>query len=222
MKNTSSRVIDLVTRAYPLTQRDIEAQVSHDLSIYKQKYFQRHGKAAGKPIDVDQFVKELWDFSIVFQMISQEREGIEILGYLKPETRCVVVHEECENQKRISFTIAHEAGHLSLHAPMFAIKDGFITGWVRGAREKINDEQREWQANTYAGMLLAPRDEVESLLRQHRLLVGNVLKPFDLDEYFSEFEKNFGLSRQALEIRLHHLKIPAKNLRSVLSFQKTL
>ena len=71
--------------------------------------------------------------------------------------------------------------------------------------------RREWQANVYAGALLAPKIDVEIILRELSFIQDQTLLPFNLNDCFQKFEDRFGLSRQALEIRLTHLNIPFKN-----------
>jgi len=205
---------------YQLTKQEIESQVLSDLTKYRQKYKEKYQKNAPSPIDVDNYVKELWDFNISFESIPQNSEDEETLGFLKPQIRQVIVDENCTNQKRISFTIAHEAGHLSLHAPLFTTEDGLINGWKNSMplknKKKIETAEirREWQANVYAGALLASKLDIEALLRELGLLKDQMLVPFNLNDYFPKFDERFGLSRQALEIRLSHLNIPANNISS--------
>lgn len=198
---------------YQLTKEEIGSQVLSDSAKYRKIYFDKYAKNAPSPIDIDNYVQELWSFSISFEPISQGPEE-DTLGFIRPETRQVVIHDGCTNQRRISFTIAHEAGHLSLHQPLFSSKDGLINGWKHSdpsKNKKKNDTahaRREWQANVYAGALLASKIDVEKLLRELGLLKDYVLIPFNLNDHLSKFEERFGLSKQALEIRLGHLKIP--------------
>ena len=199
--------------SYQLTKQEIESQVLSDLAKYRRQYSEKYGKPAPTPIDVDNYVQELWGFTVAFEKVEADSEEKETLGFLRPETQTVVVNEECTNQRRISFTVAHEAGHLSLHGPLFAIKNGVISGWTNIPLHKNTKKsdvahiRREWQANVYAGALLASQIEVEELLRELGLIKDQTLIPFNLDQYFPKFEERFGLSRQALEIRLGHLKI---------------
>lgn len=202
--------------SYQLTKQEIESQVLSDLARYRRKYAEKYGKPASIPLDVDNYVQELWGFSVSFERIKSDSEDKETLGFLRPETQQVVINEDCKNQRRISFTIAHEAGHLALHGPLFTTKDGVISGWISSPLHKDTKKsntahiRREWQANIYAGALLASHVEVKELLCELGLLKDSILTPFYLDEYFSKFEERFGLSRQALEIRLEHLNIPIK------------
>lgn len=202
--------------SYQLTKQEIESQVLSDLSKYRHAYSEKYGKLPSLPVDVDNFVKELWGFNVTFEKIKESYSEEEVLGFLRPETQEVVINEDCKNQRRISFTIAHEAGHMSLHGPLFLTKDGIISGWKTSPIHKNIKKsdtahvRREWQANVYAGALLASQVEVEEFLRELGLIKDMTLIPFTLDEYLLKFEERFGLSRQALEIRLEHLKIPVK------------
>lgn len=216
MKMRVAKTWNPLADTYQLTKDEIESQVLSDLSKYRQRYSERYQKTPPIPFDVDNYVQEMWGFSVSYESIPQESDDEETLGYLRPETQQVVVDENCTNQKRISFTVGHEAGHLSLHGPLFSTKDGVINGWKQSAPSKNQKKldtahiRREWQANVYAGALLAPRTEIEDLLRELGLIKDFTLLPFSLNDHFPKFEERFGLSRQALEIRLEHLNIPFK------------
>lgn len=205
---------DPLIDSYQLTKQEIESQVLGDLAKYRHKYSEKYNKPAPVPLDVDNYVNELWGFGVVFEKVVEDSEEKETLGFLRPETKEVVVNEDCTNQRRISFTVAHEAGHLALHGPLFEIKNGIISGWkslpLHESTKKSDaaDIRREWQANVYAGSLLASKVEVEEFLRELGLIDNQTLIPFKLSEHLSKFEERFGLSRQALEIRLEHLGIP--------------
>ncbi|OIO30759.1 hypothetical protein AUJ77_01900 [Candidatus Nomurabacteria bacterium CG1_02_43_90] len=205
---------DPLVDSYQLTKQEIESQVLGDLVKYRHKYNEKYNKPAPIPLDVDNYVHELWGFDVTFEKIVEDSEEKETLGFLRPENQEVIVSEDCTNQRRISFTIAHEAGHLALHGPLFEIKNGIISGWKRSPlheRTKKSDTahiRREWQANVYAGALLASRVEVEEFLKELGLIKNQTLIPFELNKHFLKFEERFGLSRQALEIRLDHLGIP--------------
>ena len=219
MRMRVSKTWNPLADTYQLTKQEIESQVLSDLSKYRQKYQEKYSKPAPTPLDVDNYVQEMWGFSVSFESVTQESDEEETLGYLRPEARQVVVDENCTNQKRISFTIGHEAGHLSLHGPLFSTEDGLITGWNNVPKSKNKKKldvahiRREWQANVYAGALLAPQGDVHALLEELGLINNMVLTAFNLDDHLGKFDKRFGLSRYALEIRLNHLSIPFRGAR---------
>lgn len=83
-------------------------------------------------------------------------------------------------QARYPFTLAHEFGHLMLHT-------GKPAALARGEIKAYVDP--EWQADTFAGAFLAPRE----MVRQCKCV--------------SDLMRRSGLSRQAAETRLKILKI---------------
>lgn len=218
MKLRITKNLNPLADSFQLTKQEIESQVLSDLSKYRKLYQERYSKSAPTLLDVDNFVSELWGFSISVESVPQE-DGKEALGFLRPESRQVVIHEGCTNQKRISFTVGHEAGHLSLHGMLFKKDGDVIVGWGDIPKSKNKkkleeaERRREWQANVYAGALLAPEMDIRTLLEELGLVKNLVLSQFNLDDHFASFETKFGLSRQALEIRLGHLSIPFQGAR---------
>ena len=203
---------------FQLSKTEIESQVLNDLRDYQKIYSQKYNKIAPNKFDVDNFVNEKWGFEIIFQSIEQT-ESESILGYLDPEKKQIIVDpDQCSNRGRINFTIAHEAGHLSLHALMLRIENGQIVGWdnqpispqfssyMKVAKLNINQKRIEWQANKYASSLLAPKFKVYGFLEKAGLVErGRQISPLDLSKNAKDMMKEFGLSRQALEIRLSDL-----------------
>lgn len=84
-------------------------------------------------------------------------------GVTYPEKNKICIREDVyeraiEGVGRDRFTIAHEIGHFILHKP----------GNIALARSELNQEipaymQPEWQANTFAGELLAPPQIIKGL-----------------------------------------------------------
>ncbi len=211
---------------FQLTQDEIELQVLHDVRSYHDAYSKKYGKQAPEQFDVDNFIAERWGFEIVFDSIKQQ-EGEEVLGYTSPKDGTVVVDpEQCGSKERITFTVAHEAGHLALHATMFRLENGKVVDWSRAPiqpqyasgksdrKQSINQKRMEWQANKYAGALLVPKHIAHKTLVDLGLVVGQKqIKSVDLLEHAQFLMEKFGISRQALEIRLSDLKIDLLNRR---------
>jgi len=225
MKVTLHKNFNPQIETFTLTKTEIEDQAIQDLIRYKKLYFERYHKLAATTLDIDNFVQELWGISIVFEKIDQTIDGKKILGKLEPDDQKIIIDDSARaNQRSISFTIAHEAGHLSLHASMFRLIDGVVAGWagtsisdVRINRlQELHDFRKEWQADHYAAALLAPEIEIIRLLHELGLANNNDLtSPVDMQIYGGKFDQKFNLSRQALEIRFSELGIPVKNSRYI-------
>lgn len=211
---------------FQLTQEEIGLQVLHDVRSYNDAYSKKYGKQAPEQLDVDNFIAERWGFEIVFDSIKQQ-EGEEVLGYTSPKDGTVVVDpEQCGSKERITFTVAHEAGHLALHATMFRLENGKVVDWSRAPiqpqyasgksdrRQSVNQKRMEWQANKYAGALLVPKHMVHKTLADIGLVVDQKqIKSVDLLEHAQFLMDKFCISRQTLEIRLSDLKIDLLNRR---------
>lgn len=213
MKVRMPKKWDPLADSFILTKVEIEQQVANDLVRFRTEYNTKYNETPPNRFDVEMFISLLWGFNVIYEEIEQG-DNEESLGTLRPETQEIIVDPRCTHQGRLSFTISHEAGHLSLHGPLFRREGNKIVGWAKPL-EKRNKKRtdtsysrREWQANVYAGALLAPRTEVIDLLREIGAVSFLSATSFNLDEHFVKFEDRFGLSRQALEIRLNHLRLP--------------
>lgn len=99
------------------------------------------------------------------------------------------------NRRR--FTVAHELGHMLLHAdqPLIVDNDGLS---LIGRRAEGESTARELQANSFAAALLMPEDWVEEALGGKEVAV-------DDDPAVAALAKKFGVSQQAMMFRLINL-----------------
>jgi Zn-dependent peptidase ImmA (M78 family) len=195
---------------FKLTQDDIEQQVANDLLRYNNLFRTRYGMSAAVPLDVESFIKELWGIEVEYDEFPQNDDE-EILGLFEPEKQRIIVDPKmCNNKGRISFTVAHEAGHLSLHSFLFTFNYGKTSGWQD--KKSSTDKKLDRQADLYAASLLAPKQKIYEFLKENKLSDGTFLiSPIDLTVYASPFQERFGLSRQALEIRLSRMGLSMIN-----------
>lgn len=195
---------------FKLTFEDIEQQAANDLLRYRRIFQSRYGNVASMPLDVESFIKELWGVEISYDELEQTVND-ELLGIFEPEKQQIIIDPKaCNNRGRISFTVAHEAGHLSLHSFLFVFNNGKVSGW----KNKLSSANKnlERQADLYAASLLAPRQEIYDFLKEKKISDGNsLMSPIDLSIYAPVFQERFGLSRHALEIRLSKLNLPTIN-----------
>lgn len=194
---------------FRISADEIELQVITDLSKYRRIYSEKYGKIPVLPLDVESFVKELWGVEVRYETINQT-QGEETLGYFIPNTKVLVVDPEaCGNSKRLSFTVGHEAGHMSLHS--FLFKNDQDSG-----KKHQNDIHIERQAETYAAHLLAPKHDVIEFLQNEGYMADYMVHSnIDMEELAPKLQKKFGLSRHASEIHLLKMKVPIKNSRYI-------
>ena len=79
----------------------------------------------------------------------------------RPATNMLIVRESvyngaCNGNGRDRFTLAHELGHFILHKNV-------AYGFARGSERIASYIDPEWQANTFASMLLIPREEIHGM-----------------------------------------------------------
>ena len=183
----------------------IEQQVNYDLMAY-QKIIK---KPIEWPIDLEFFVKSLWDLDVDYQdEIKDKNSNENIVGCLLVKSKLIQINlQENKTEGRTNFTIAHEAGHASLHSTLSMSSttneiDESI--YCRESDKKQNDKWRiEQQANHYACCLLMRKQKLFNLIDSNSVL--------DLDLKSDELMKSFAVSRYALELRLHKLGFKTMN-----------
>ncbi len=99
------------------------------------------------------------------------------------------------NRRR--FAVAHELGHMLLHAdqPLIVDNDGLS---LIGRRTEGESTTREVQANAFAAALLMPADWVEESVAGQEI-------PVEADEKVGVLARKFGVSQQAMMFRLINL-----------------
>jgi Zn-dependent peptidase ImmA (M78 family) len=86
------------------------------------------------------------------------REGLTIPSQHKILIREDVYNRACEGSHRDRFTIAHEIGHYLMHGP-----DRIALARSNQADNIPAYKRPEWQANTFAGEILAPASVIQGM-----------------------------------------------------------
>lgn len=94
------------------------------------------------------------DFEILDPDEMMDTYGTTNTGANKMRIRSDVYDGACEGNARDRFTFCHEVGHYFLHQPE-------AISFARGAIPRYQDP--EWQANTFAGELMAPYSLVKGM-----------------------------------------------------------
>lgn len=171
--------------------------------------FQRSSstRLSSPPVPVHQIVEAHLDLHLLYDEIPQD-EGERILAYIDPVDRVICLNTlHLDLFEKVigpeAFTLAHEAGHYELHVS----KDGWhqftlpLNGLEDGERflcRANRSDPREYQANRFAAALLMPRYLVLAAVQGKRLDRWSVLR---------EIAEVFGVSKEALKIRLENLEL---------------
>jgi Zn-dependent peptidase ImmA (M78 family) len=149
------------------------------------------------PVNV-QAIAERLGANVVFDDLEDEVSGF----LLKEKGVVTIAINKAHHPNRQRFTIAHECGHLALHAA--GQKDQL---WVdkaylffRDSQSSTGDQLAEIQANQFAAGLLMP----EALIRSH---IEDVTALSDVDIF--RLSVRFEVSEQAMTLRLVSLGLIA-------------
>lgn len=160
----------------------------------------RGASITSPPVDVDRLAKEL-GATILKDDLDPEVSG---LLYRRPNSTVIAVNRDHAETRR-RFTIAHELGHLCLHDGRPLIVDHVVRARInlRDHRSSLATNREEIEANRFAATLLMPSDFIHEQ-------IPLVLKR-ELGEHgtIEALARKFGVSAQAMEIRLANLGLRA-------------
>lgn len=176
----------------------IEKQVICDLISFQRII----RKKIEWPIDLEFYVKSLWGLNVDYlDEIKNDNSKDDIVGCLLVKAKCIQVNlSKNKSDGRINFTIAHEAGHASLHSNLSISSTNEIDENIY-CREQYKNNDNSWrmeqQANCYACNLLMPKNKLFKEIDPNLII--------DLNIESDKLTMCFAVSRQALELRLYRL-----------------
>lgn len=161
---------------------DIEVQrLSYELLRREADDFLRQYHPSGEvPVPIEQIVEFQFDMDIVPEPGLHEHFVID--SYITADLKEIRIDEFVYESRpgRYRFSLAHELGHRVLHQYVFsALTFNRIADWKQVIATTFSDKQYgylEWQASSFAGLILVPvaelavkYDEVCRLVQQHGL-----------------------------------------------------
>lgn len=155
----------------------------------------RQGGVVSAPVDVERLAKTVARATVKYEPFEGKLSGLVHRGR---DGQAVIGVNKSHAEVRQRFTIAHELGHLLLHAQEDLHVDEGI--WLRNERSSRAEDEREIEANQFAAELLMPTDLVQEAVAGRNLDLVN-----DEDETLIELATKFKVSRQALSFRLSRL-----------------
>ena len=173
------------------------------------------------PVDVLAFAEFDLELTFDFKPIAQFGQDAFLLHDLSGIVFDVKAFE-ARNENRLRFSVAHELGHLHLHRDLYTGVDfKTVKDWVDFISDVPPEQYQwiEWHANEFAGQLLMPLADLRAALEE-------TIRDAEREGYFPQgpdavldfccqaMHRDFGVSRQAMQTRLHssklwpHAKVP--------------
>ena len=146
-----------------LKNNTIEEKANHLLN----DFYKANKSVINEPLDIIDIV-EFLGYDIDFR-----KDGIyedkDILGGLVIENKLVEINENISKQKgRVTFTIAHEIGHIVLHVPLYNKKEDKKDIICRKSQGVYGEKKQpeEVQADMFASYLIMPSDRVKETFKK--------------------------------------------------------
>ncbi len=112
------------------------------------------------PIDVERIAQSLG--ARVLEYPEWDDDLSAVLAWMHNDQPVIIVNAD-HHEHRQRFSIAHEIGHLVLHAGKAACHDSFVNerpGFRRGPEASTGESDIEVEANQFAAVLLMPRQRL--------------------------------------------------------------
>lgn len=185
-----------------------ENRLEQHAQVVLSRYAQKTGWTPSLPVPIEQIIELVYDLTISWEPID-EQPGEKILGMLTPATKTIVMNDVHADGilgaiGPTNFTLAHELGHWLFDADdpnqgeLFDIAGEPV--FCRGS--DVEDQaarNRERNADRFAAVLLLPGGLID---------VGE-LDFLDSSELGHQ-AREWGVSRQTLEIRIEELSAPER------------
>ncbi|MCG8066711.1 MAG: ImmA/IrrE family metallo-endopeptidase [Candidatus Thiodiazotropha taylori] len=157
------------------------------------------------PIDVDSLAHHI-GAEVRYEPLEDKMSGFLVI---KGNHSTIVINSE-HHPNRQRFTLAHELGHLVLHAnndhqDVLFVDKSIITKKETYNRDELSGKgeyKQEIEANRFAAELLMPRKLLKDAVKEE----GDDVD-FSDDLLIYKLAQKFGVSEQALSIRLTDLKM---------------
>ncbi len=176
------------------------------------EYEQERGQLT-PPILIDDIIENHLKLSLEIENLRDELGCSDILGGIYfSERRIVIDSSLAEEDGRYNFTAAHEVAHWELHRELFMSNSNQTDIVCRDSQKR---QREEYQADFTAACILMPRNLLAQAVREY---YGKEVYPFKrgtkfrqyddcVDHVARNFNKTFGVSIQAMMIRLKRTQL---------------
>jgi Zn-dependent peptidase ImmA (M78 family) len=144
------------------------------------------------PVPVMELVKNYG-----YKVVEVELDN-DIAGFVNPASHVIYINIQ-DSPTRKAFTVAHELGHIKLHAAELESNPELGILYRRPLGKKDTDE-KEQEANCFAANLLVPQEMLEEITAKYKDVLPE-------DNGVSLLSAIFGVSRDVIGFRKHDLAI---------------
>ena len=164
------------------------------------------------PVDIEKIIDN--DYRIDIYPSPGLMDRFQIDAYISRDLKEIHVDKRVYEQRppnRYRFSLAHEFAHLILHADTYRAMDFKTTQeWKESMKSLATDDYDwlEWQANTFAGLLLVPPHHLLTEARNLRNQIEatgvnpDKLEEQSIDRTLRFLGQKFGVSGSVIEKRL--------------------
>ena len=176
-----------------LSYRDIEERTI--------RFAKKYNPNCIVPFPVEEIIE--FDLGIDIIPIPNLQKDFDIEGFTSSDLKSIYVDQSVFERRlyRYRFTLAHELGHIELHADILKkLPCNSVAEWKERYRVigRRNYGWLEWQANCFAGLLLVPTE----LLMVH---FERTLQTTEINELISSFQKRQFKAEDATDYLLEKL-----------------
>ncbi len=139
-----------------------------DLREQAEAFLAKYHPTRTIPVPIEEIVE--FQFGIDIVPLPGLQKAFEVDGFISHDLTTITVDEFVyqNRENRYRFTLAHELGHVVLHRQVFEQLDfQTIEDWKRCvcSIDARSYGSLEYQAYSFAGLVLVPRDELDERLR---------------------------------------------------------
>lgn len=170
------------------------------------EYGQKYGVVEKPPIPVEEILEAHLELNLGFDDLVKQLGLSDVLGATWVQDRRVLIDQSLDptdnpiKEGRYRFTVAHEVGHWELHRHLFMQNQNQTSLFGNIERPSIvcrtcsRKEPIEWQADTFSGFLLMPKDMV---FKSWESLHGS-RTPYIAEEEMADLSAKWGLAEDEL------------------------
>ena len=194
--------------------------LSYDqLRRYADAFLRKYHPTLQIPVPIEQIIEFQLHLDIV--PLPGLEEAFEIVGFTASTLDEISVDQHVYEHRpgRYRFTLAHEVGHVVLHAELF--KEHRFRGadeWKRFVRAfpDLDLSRLEWQAHSFAGLVLVPSEALQRELKSaaKRVKASSIAKETDFTKSLivDMMATRFQVSGDVIERRLTYDQIKMTDL----------